>query len=89
MFLRTRSIRFKEVFFIYEWVTVSVVIIFCYTLQNVLMRFAFVTLYDFKLTLIQALTAVLFYPICTWLFRPMLKARGVYNEQKKAGRVAE
>ena len=89
MFLRTRSIRFKEVFFIYEWATVSVVIIFCYTLQNVLMRFTFVTLFDFKLTSIQALTAVLFYPICTWLFRPMLKARGVYNAQKQADRITE
>ena len=89
MFLRTRSIRFKEVFFIYEWATVSAVIIFCYTLQNVLMRFAFITLYDFKLTSIQALTAILFYPICTWIFRSMLKARGVYSTQKQADRIAE
>ena len=89
MFLRMRSIRFKEEFFIYEWATVSVVIVFCYILQNVSMRFAFLAPYDFKLISIQALTAVLFYPICTWLFRPMLKARGVYNAQKKADRVAE
>ena len=89
MFLRMRSIRFKEEFFIYQWATVSVVIVFCYILQNVSMRFAFLAPYDFKLISIQALTAILFYPICTWLFRPMLKVRGVYNSQKQADRVAE
>ena len=89
MFLRMRSFRFKEEFFIYEWATVSVVIVFCYILQNVSMRFAFLAPYDFKLISIQASTSVLFYPICTWLFRPMLKARGVYNSQKQADRIAE
>ena len=88
-FLGMRSARFKEVFFIYEWATVSVIIVFCYLTQYILMRLTFLAIYDLKLLTITGLTTIFFYPVFTWVFRPMLKKRGLHIKKKLVTEVSE
>ena len=87
-FLGMRSTRFKEVFFIYEWATVSVIIIFCYLTQYILMRLTFLASYDLKLLTITGLITIFFYPVFRWLFQPMLKKRGLHIKKKLATEVS-
>ena len=88
-FLGMRSARFKEIFFIYEWATVSVIIVFCYLTQYILMRLTFLAIYDLKLLTTTALTTIFFYPVFTWVFRPMLKKPGLHIKKKLAAEVSE
>ncbi len=88
-FLGMRAARFKEVFFIYEWATVSVIVVFCYLSQYIVMRFTFLVLHDLKLLINTGLTTIFFYPVSTWLFRPMLKRRSLHIKKKPATEFSE
>ena len=88
-FLGMRSARFKEVFFIYEWATVSIIVVVCYLTQYIVMRFTFLAIYDFKLLTITGLTTIVLYPVCTWLFQPMLKKQGLHIKKKLATEFSE
>ena len=82
IFLGTRSAKFQETFFVYAWATVSVIIVFCYISQYIVMRLTFLPAYDLKLLIITGLTTIVLYPVCKWLFRPMLKRRALHIKKK-------
>ena len=88
-FLGMRSARFKEVFFIYEWAIVSLIIVFCYLTQYILMRLTFLASYDLQLLTITGLITIFFYPVITWLCKPMLNERGLHIKNKQATEVSE
>ena len=88
-FLGMRSARFKEVFFIYEWATVSVIVFFCYLAQYIVMRFTFLAIYDLKIMTITGLITVFSYPVLTWLFQSILKERGLHIKKKLATEASE
>ena len=73
MFLRSRTIYFKEVIFFYEWVMISIVVIICVTVHQFLLLLTFLPTHNLVLLVKQALFTIMLYPIFIWLSRPMLR----------------
>ena len=72
MFLRSRTIYFKEVIFFYEWLMIAVVVIFCFTAHQFLLFLTFLPSHNLALLVKQALFTIILYPIFVWLSRSML-----------------
>ena len=73
MFLRSRTIYFKEVIFLYEWLLIAIVVIFCFTAYQFLLLLTFLPTNNLALLVKQALFTIMLYPIFIWLSRPMLR----------------
>ena len=73
MFLRSRTIYFKEVIFFYEWLMIGIVVIICFIAQQFLLLFTFLPTHDLVLLVKQAFFTIMLYPIFIWLFRSMLR----------------
>lgn len=73
IFLRMRTRGRKEVLFIYEWFIISLVIGVSFLTQYFALMFTFLPVPDLQPYLVQVLLSILIYPICKWLFRPMLR----------------
>ena len=73
MFLRSRTVYFKEVIFFYEWLMIAIVVIFCFTAHQFLLLLTFLPTHDLALLVKQALFTIMLYPIFIWLSRSMLR----------------
>ena len=73
IFLRMRTRGRKEVQFLYEWFIISLVIAVSFLVQYFALMFTFLPVPDLQPYLVQVLLSILIYPICKWLFRPMLR----------------
>lgn len=73
IFLRMRTRGRKEVLFLYEWFIISLVIGVSFLTQYFALMFTFLPVPDLQPYLVQVLLSILIYPICKWLFRPMLR----------------
>jgi len=73
MFLRSRTIYFKEVIFFYEWLTISIVIIICFIANQFLLLLTFLPTHNLEFLVKQALFTIMLYPIFIWLSRSMLR----------------
>ena len=73
IFLRMRTRGRKEVQFLYEWFIISLVIAVSFLVQYFALMFTFLPVPDLQPYLVQVLLGILIYPICKWLFRPMLR----------------
>ena len=73
MFLRSRTIYFKEAIFFYEWLMIAIVVIFCFTAHQFLLLLTFLPTHDLALLVKQALFTIMLYPIFIWLSRSMLR----------------
>ena len=72
MFLRSRTIYFKEVIFFYEWLMIGIVVIICFTAHQFLLLLTFLPTHNLKLIAMQAFLTILLYPVFIWVFRSML-----------------
>jgi len=73
IFLRMRTRGRKEVLFLYEWFIISLVIGVSFLTQYLALMFTFLPVPDVQPYIVQVLLSILIYPICKWLFRPMLR----------------
>ena len=73
IFLRMRTRGRKEVQFLYEWFIISLVIAVSFLVQYFALMFTFLPVPDLQPYLVQVLLGILIYPLCKWLFRPMLR----------------
>ena len=73
MFLRSRTIYFKEVIFFYEWLMIAIIVIFCFAAHQFLLLLTFLPTHDLALLVKQALFTIMLYPIFIWLSRSMLR----------------
>ena len=73
MFLRSRTIYFKEVIFFYEWLMIAIVVIFCFTAHQFLLLLTFLPTHNLALLVKQALFTIMLYPVFIWLSRSMLR----------------
>ena len=73
MFLRSRTVYFKEVIFFYEWLMIAIVVIFCFTAHQFLLLLTFLPTHNLVLLVKQALFTIMLYPIFIWLSRSMLR----------------
>ena len=73
MFLRSRTIYFKEVIFFYEWLMIAIVVIFCFTAHQFLLLLTFLPTHNLAVLVKQALLTIMLYPVFIWLSRSMLR----------------
>ena len=72
MFLRLRTIYFKEVIFFYEWLMIAIVVIICFAAHQFLLLLTFLPTHNLALLLKQAFFTVILYPIFIWLSHSIL-----------------
>ena len=82
MFLRLRTIYFKEVIFFYEWLMIAIVIIICFATHQFLLLLTFLPTHNLELLVKRALFTIMLYPIFIWLSRSMLHFLLYKNLQK-------
>jgi rod shape-determining protein MreD len=87
MFLRSRSMYFKEIIFFYEWLIIAIVIIFSFTAHHFVLILTFLPTHNLKLLAMQAFLTIMLYPIFIWVFRSMLRF-SLYNTLQKQTRKA-
>ena len=73
MFLRSRTIYFKEVIFFYEWLMIAIVVIFCFPAHQFLLLLTFLPTHDLAVLVKQALLTIILYPVFIWLSRSILR----------------
>ena len=73
MFLRLRTIYFKEVIFFYEWLMIAIVVIICFTAHQFLLLLTFLPTHNLVLLVKQALLTIMLYPVFIFLSRSTLR----------------
>jgi len=73
IFLRTRTRGRNEILFLYEWLIVAMVIGGSFLVHYFALMFTFLPVPDVQQYVVQVLLSILIYPVCKWLFRPMLR----------------
>ena len=73
MFLRSRTIYFKEIIFFYEWLMIAIVVIFCFAANQFLLLLTFLPTHNLELLVKQALFTIILYPVFIWLSRSILR----------------
>ena len=73
IFLRMRTRGRNEVLFLYEWLIVAMVIGVSFLVHYFALMFTFLPVPDVQQYIVQVLLSILIYPICKWIFRPVLR----------------
>ena len=73
IFLRTRTRGRNEILFLYEWLIVAMVIGVSFLVHYFALMFTFLPVPDVQQYVVQVLLSILIYPICKWIFRPVLR----------------
>ena len=89
IFLRMRTRGRKEMLFLYEWFIVSFVIGVSFLVHYFALMFSFLPVPDVQQYVVQVTLSILIYPICKWLFRPMLSFALTQTLHPSASRAAK
>ena len=87
MFLRLRAESFVERMFFLEWAMAAGIIATCYLVNYFALLVTFLPTNDISAVLIQALLTVACYPLSSWIFRHLLRRRGISLNDKHTSRV--